>query len=121
HAAAGRITRRALPGRPFALSLIARTHGLSRLTFVTLALALVLPAVKLPPDIAEATAVALRLVVILLVGWIAMIAVDVGATVYLLRFQLDAPGNLLAPKHATPMPGLHRLRSTLVLLYYSRA
>ena len=116
HSAVGRITRRALAGRPFALSLIARTHGLSRLTFVTLALALVLPAMKLPPDIAEATAVALRLVVILLVGWIAMIAVDVGATVYLLRFQLDAEDNLLARKHITQMRVLKRVVSTVVIL-----
>jgi small-conductance mechanosensitive channel len=112
---------RAFAGRPFVLSLLERVRALTRLTFVTLALALVLPAVSLPPDIAAWTAAALRLVIIVLIGWIALAAVDIGVTVYLLRFQLDTPDNLLARKHVTQMRVLQRVISTLVVVITAAA
>jgi small-conductance mechanosensitive channel len=116
HMVVGRITRRALAGRPFVLSLIERTRALSRLAFVTIALALVLPALNLPPDVADAIGAALRVVVVILLGWIALIAVDIGVSVYLTRFRLDADDNLLARKHVTQMRVLKRVISTVVIL-----
>jgi small-conductance mechanosensitive channel len=116
HMVLGRVTRRALAGRPFVLSLIERTRGLSRLAFVTIALALVLPTINLPPDLADASGAALRVVVVILLGWIALIAVDIAVSVYLMRFRLDADDNLLARKHVTQMRVLKRVISTVVIL-----
>jgi small-conductance mechanosensitive channel len=111
-----RLTRRALAGRPFLLSLAAQTRGLTRFAFVTAALALVLPAVHLPPDIAALIESVLSIVFVILLGWIALTAVDIGVTVYLMRFRLDAEDNLLARKHVTQMRVLERAISTVVVL-----
>jgi small-conductance mechanosensitive channel len=86
-----------------------------------LALVLVLPIVSLPPEVAAWTVAALRLVTIVLIGWIALVAVDIGVTVYLLRFQLDGPDNLLARKHVTQMRVLERVISTVVVLITAAA
>jgi small-conductance mechanosensitive channel len=102
--------------RPGVISLMARTGALSRLAFVTLALALVLPAIDLPPRAAALFATALPFCFVVLLGWIALIAVDIGVNVYLLRFRLDAEDNLLARKHVTQMRVLKRVISTVVLL-----
>src|SRR3974390_1161196 len=111
-----RLARRALTGRPFLLSLTAQTRGLTRVALVTVALALVLPAIHLPPDVADLIAAALRIVFVVLLGWIALTAVDIGVTVYLMRFRLDAEDNLLARKHVTQMRVLKRAVSTVVVL-----
>jgi small-conductance mechanosensitive channel len=116
-----RIIMRAFAGRPFVLSLIERVRALTRLAFITLALVLVLPIVSLPPEVAAWTVAALRLVTIVLIGWIALVAVDIGVTVYLLRFQLDGPDNLLARKHVTQMRVLERVISTVVVLITAAA
>jgi small-conductance mechanosensitive channel len=111
-----RLAARVFAARPFVLSLIARVRALTRLAVVALALALVLPVVRLPPDVAAWSAGALRLVFIVLVGWIALAALDIGVSVYLLRFRLDTADNLLARKHVTQMHVLKRVISTLVIV-----
>jgi small-conductance mechanosensitive channel len=121
HWALRRIIRRAFAGRPFALSLIQQLRALTRLAFVALALVLVLPALSLPPDAADWTAAALRLVFIVLVGWIALAAIDIGVAVYLVRFQLDTADNLLARKHVTQMRVLKRVASTVVIVFTAGA
>ena len=116
-----RIMRRAFAGRPFVLSLIEQVRALTRLAFATLALVLVLPAVNLPPDAAAWTAAVLRVVFVVLVGWIALAAIDIGVAVYLMRFRLDTPDNLLARKHVTQMRVLKRVASTIVVLFTAGA
>src|SRR5215472_8045344 len=49
-----RVIARIFAGRPFVISLIERVRALTRLAFAVLALALVLPAVHLPPDVEAA-------------------------------------------------------------------
>jgi small-conductance mechanosensitive channel len=116
HAALRRVLRRALARQPVLVSLLAQTLGLTRVAFVTAALVVVLPAVHLPPGLAAWIAAALRIVFVVLVGWIALTAVDIGVTVYLMRFSLDAEDNLLARKHVTQMRVLRRAISTVVVL-----
>ena len=111
-----RIALRVFARRPFVVSLIERVRPLTRLAFAALALALVLPGVRLPPDVTEWSAGAMRLVFIVLVGWIALVAVDIGVSVYLMRFRLDTADNLLARKHITQMRVLKRVMSTLVVI-----
>jgi small-conductance mechanosensitive channel len=116
HGVLGRLTRRAFANRPGVISLTARTRALTRLAFVTIALALVLPAIDLPPGAAALFATALPFCFVVLLGWIALIAVDIGVNMYLVRFRLDADDNLLARKHVTQMRVLRRVISTVVLL-----
>lgn len=116
HGLLGRLTRRALANRPGVTSLLARTRALTRLAFVTIALALVLPAIDLPPRAAGLFATALPFCFVVLLGWIALIAVDIGVSAYLMRFRLDAEDNLLARKHVTQMRVLKRVISTVVVL-----
>jgi len=116
HALLRRLVARLFKGRPFVLFLTERVRPLTRLAFAALALALVLPALQLPPDVADFTTGAMRLVFIVLVGWIALAAVDIGVSVYLLRFRMDAADNLLARKHVTQMRVLKRVMSTMVVL-----
>ncbi|HEY1545011.1 MAG TPA: mechanosensitive ion channel family protein [Xanthobacteraceae bacterium] len=111
-----RIVLRVFAARPSVRSLIDQAHALTRLAFVTLALALVLPAVRLPPDVAAWSGGAMRVAFIVLLGWIALVAVDIGVSVYLMRFRLDTADNLLARKHVTQMRVLKRVMSTLVIL-----
>jgi small-conductance mechanosensitive channel len=116
HGVLGRLTRRAFANRPGVISLMARTRALTRLACVTIALALVLPAIDLPPGAAALFATALPFCFVVLLGWIALIAVDIGVNMYLVRFRLDADDNLLARKHVTQMRVLRRVISTVVLL-----
>jgi small-conductance mechanosensitive channel len=110
------LAQRAFAHWPGIVSLLARTHTLSRLAVVTIALALVLPAVNLPPRVDAWFAVALPFCFVVLLGWIALVAVDIAITVYLMRFRLDTDDNLLARKHVTQMRVLKRVISTIVIL-----
>lgn len=102
--------------QPAVQSLLARTRGLIRLAFITVAIALVLPLVHLSADLTEALIAALRVIFVILVGWIALVAVDIGVAVYLRRYRLDSEDNLLARKHVTQMRLLKRAISTVVIL-----
>jgi small-conductance mechanosensitive channel len=117
----GRLTRRAFAHRPGVVSLIAQTRALTRLAFVIIALALVLPALDLPPRAAGLFATALPFCFVVLLGWIALTAVDIGVSVYLMRYRLDADDNLLARKHVTQMRVLKRVISTIVILFTAGA
>ncbi len=111
-----RLLLRTFALRPGVLALLGRTHALSLLAVVTIALELVLPAVDLPPSVAAGFAAVLPFCFVVLLGWIALVAVDVGANVYLTRFRLDAEDNLLARKHVTQMRVLKRVIATVVIL-----
>ena len=115
------VAHRALAGRPFVLSLVERVRALSRLAFVTIALGLVVPALDLSATTAGWIEGVLRFIFVVLIGWMAIIAVDVGVTVYLLRFRIDTADNLLARKHVTQMRVLKRVISTLLGVFTAGA
>src|SRR5690242_14053096 len=117
----GRLMRRAVANRAGVVSLVAGTRALTRLAFVIIALALVLPALDLPPRAAALFATALPFCFIVLLGWIALTAVDIGVSVYLMRYRLDADDNLLARKHVTQMRVLKRVISTVVIMFTAGA
>jgi len=115
-ALSARIARRALASRPFVASWLDRTRGPFRLAFVIIAVALVLPAISVNDEVAQWIGALLRVVSVLLLGWIALIAVDIAVAVYLRRFRLDAEDNLLARKHVTQLRVLKRVISTIVIV-----
>ena len=116
HAVVSHLARRAFAHHRGVQPLLNRIRPLTRLAFVIVALALVLPAVDLSPGVAALFATALPFIFVMLLGWIALVAVDIGVTVYLARFRLDAEDNLLARKHVTQMRVLKRVISTVVVL-----
>jgi small-conductance mechanosensitive channel len=116
-----RLIRRAVANRAGVVSLVAGTRALTRLAFVIIALALVLPAIDLPPRAADLFATALPFCFVVLLGWIALTAVDIGVSVYLMRYRLDADDNLLARKHVTQMRVLKRVISTVVIMFTAGA
>ena len=117
HGTVRRLIRRMLRDRPsYALSLFASGHGLTRFALVILAATLVLPLLPLTPAATSIIARLLVLATIALIGWIALLAVDVGAQLYLRRFHIEAADNLLARKHVTQVRILRRAADTLVVL-----
>src|SRR5689334_16947441 len=91
HGTVRRLIRRMLRDRPsYALSLFASGQGLTRFALIILAVTLALPFVRLDPNATPIIARLLLLATIALIGWIALIAVDVGAQLYLRRFHIEA-------------------------------
>jgi len=58
---------------------------------------------------------------IALLGWLSAIALDLWATLYLNRYQLDIEDNLLARKHATQLRILQRVAMTMIIVVTTAA
>ena len=115
HAVLARLARRAFAGRPFLQSWVARTGGPARLALAIVAVAIVLPEIALDPALAALIVIALRLVFIILVGWVILVAVNIAASVYVWRFGSDPDNTLLRRKHITQVRILERAAATLVV------
>jgi len=103
-------------GRFFLGALILRTMAATRLALVVFVLSGALQAAPFDPPVRAALGHALLVAFILLVGWFAMIAVQLAAETYLRRFQLDGADNLLARKHVTQVRILQRSADVLVIV-----
>ncbi|MGA6999858.1 MAG: hypothetical protein WBZ22_26955, partial [Pseudolabrys sp.] len=100
HRWARKLARRALAGRyPYLYSTFNQTSGLSRLALLILAMIVAIPVAPLKPEFAEMLARLMAVAVIGLIGWGAIIASHIAASLYLRRFSLDSDDNLLARKH----------------------
>ena len=86
---------------PNTFALFDKTAKLSKLALITLAMIIVIPAAPLQPEAAEILARLLLMAVIGLIGWTAIIVLQISAAAYLRRFRLDVDDNLLARKHNT--------------------
>src|SRR6185295_8338655 len=113
-----KLARRALSGRyPYLYSTFNQTSGLSRLALLIMAMIVAIPVAPLKPEFAEMLARLMAVAVIGLIGWGAIIAMHIAATLYLRRFSLDSDDNMLARKHNTQVQVLSRsLDVVLVLL-----
>jgi small-conductance mechanosensitive channel len=116
HGLIGRVLKKLFGARPFMLMLLSRTRGPSRLALTIFVIALLLPALPISWQAAELIVRLLGVVFVLLIGWIALAAVDLAASVYLLRFRLDTADNLLARKHVTQVRILKRVAATVVVI-----
>jgi small-conductance mechanosensitive channel len=117
HSLIGRLLRRLFAQRPFVLVLLGRTRGPSRLALVIFVTAILLPALPFSWQAADWTVRLLGVVFVVLLGWIALTAVDLATSFYLLRFRLDTSDNLLARKHVTQVRILKRVADTVVVLF----
>jgi small-conductance mechanosensitive channel len=111
------VVRRMLRGRrPYLLSILDATKNPARLGVLLLALAIAPPTTPLGPETRTALAQCLLLATIFLLGWIATTALEIAATIYLLRYRLDVDDNLLARKHVTQIRVLMRVLNTIIFL-----
>jgi small-conductance mechanosensitive channel len=111
------VLRRMLRGRrPYLLSILDATKNPARLGVLLLALAIALPTTPLGPETRTGLTQCLLLATIFLLGWIATTALEIAATIYLLRFRLDVDDNLLARKHVTQIRVLMRVLNTIIFL-----
>jgi small-conductance mechanosensitive channel len=104
------------PQRVFLRLLLARTKGLTRLALLVLALAAALRWASLDPAQTATVSQVLTIAFIVLLGWMALVAIDLATGVYLRRFQFDVDGNLLARKHVTQVHILKRSADTLAIV-----
>ncbi len=117
YAAALAAARRLLRGRrPYLLSILAATKNPIRLGLLLLAFAIALPTTPLGQDTRIVLVRCLALATICLLGWIATTALEIAATLYLMRFRLDVDDNLLARKHVTQVRVLVRVLDTVIVL-----
>jgi small-conductance mechanosensitive channel len=116
HGTVIRLLRRLLRDRfPYVRSFLAATMRPTRLALLVVALFIVLPA-AFEADVQAVIARLLLLAIIVLIGWIAIAAVDTTAELYLMRFRLDVADNLLARKHITQVHVLTRTVDTVLVL-----
>jgi len=115
HGAIMRLIRRLTPaGFEYGRTLIDRTHTLTRVGLVIVALAVVLPAVPLGPQATRAGAHMLFVVFIMLLGWSATTALTLATDFYLRRSTIGEGTDPLARKHVTQVRVLRRVVTTLV-------
>lgn len=118
HAIAVQVVRRGVSrDNAFWQPLIARTRRPTRWAVIVAALGPVGNVAPLTPGQADAAEHGLLVLFILLLGWMAMTALDIGAALYLRGFKVDVEDNLLARKHVTQVRILRRAMAILVGLF----
>ncbi|CAN7273646.1 mechanosensitive ion channel family protein [Phenylobacterium sp. LjRoot219] len=112
-----RLVRRGIRGRgEFWRPLIVRTRGPTRMAMAIVALSAALAASPLSGPQTAFVQHVFAIGFIIVLGWMAMIAVDVAAALFLRRTQVNVADNLLARKHLTQVRILQRAASVLVVI-----
>jgi small-conductance mechanosensitive channel len=110
------VARRVLGARPYLRTIIEATKEPTRLALLIAGLAIALPTAPVDADTESLLGKILVLATIALVGWIALTALKIVASLYLLRWRLDVEDNLLARKHVTQVRILVRALDTVIIL-----
>ena len=100
----------------FPQALVDRARGPVAAILVIAVLGAALPAAGLPSDLTTFLVHALLIGFVLAVGWGASNALDLGAVVYLRRYQTNLADDLLARKHLTQVNILKRAAQTLIVV-----
>lgn len=109
-----KVVRRWLATDAFWAALAVRTRRPTRMAFIVASLSLAVSVAPLTGAQAAGAKHVLLVAFIVLVGWIAMTALDIGAALYLRRFKVDVEDNLLARKHLTQVKILRRACAVVV-------
>jgi hypothetical protein len=109
-----RVVRRSLAGNAFWSALAVRTRRPTRMAFIVAALSLAASVAPLTTAQAANAKHVLLILFIVLVGWIVLTALDIGAALYLRQFKVDVEDNLLARKHLTQVKILRRACAVVV-------
>jgi small-conductance mechanosensitive channel len=97
-------------------ALVIRTDGPARLGLVILAFAVAGKVAPLSQETAVIVHRALLLAFIVLLGWVALTALEIWVTIYLRRYTTVAADDLLARKHITQTRILRRVAATLIVM-----
>jgi small-conductance mechanosensitive channel len=117
HGLAAALVRRLLRSRDeFWGRLVARTRHPTRLAFALAAVIVASPLAPFTRGQAHLLRQALFIGIILLIGWAVLVALDIGAALYMRRFREEAPDSLVARKHLTQVRVLRRAASVLIVL-----
>jgi small-conductance mechanosensitive channel len=109
--------RRLLRNRqPYLRTILEATKDPTRLAFMIVALAVALPTAPVDSDTVGVLAKILAVATICLIGWIALTVLQIGVSLYLLRFRMDVEDNLTARKHITQVRVLTRALDTIIVL-----
>ena len=95
------LDRRSTKWPPLLRHVFLQTEKVARFAFVLFAAAVALPLIPMPQSVNDVIRKAFAAAVIVLIGWIAMIAGNTAIDRYAGRFQLDTADNLLARKAVT--------------------
>lgn len=118
HAVALAAARRAIPEkRAFLRRLIEGTRGPAPLALAIFMVSAVLPVAPLDPTAASVLQHVLLVGVVLLLGWVALTVVRVGADGYLQRFSDESADYFLARKHTTQIRILERVAVGLIVVF----
>ena len=109
-----RVVRRWLAKDAFWFALAVRTRRPTRMAFIVATLSLAAAVAPLTAGQATTAKHVLLILFIVLVGWIVMTALDIGAALYLRQFKVDVEDNLLARKHLTQFKILRRACAVVV-------
>jgi small-conductance mechanosensitive channel len=101
---------------PFAILVLQRTTGPSRMAACLAATALVLPLVPLDDALRRQLINFFIVAGIALTGWISIRAVDMAAARYAQQFRLDVDDNFSAKKHVTQVRVFKRVIDTLIVI-----
>ena len=100
----------------FVRSLVSRTRGLTRWSLIALALDIATATAPMSPAADQMASRALEIIFIVLLGWVALDAVHIGAIVYTRRFKVSVSDNLLARQHVTQIRILERMLGSLIVV-----
>lgn len=117
HAVAEKVAARVVRGRDeFWRSLVARIAKPSRLAFLIVFLGVGAGLAPLTSDQKDLLGHSLLIGFIAFLGWAALTALDIAASLYMRRFRIDEADNLVARKHLTQVRILQRACATLIVV-----
>lgn len=98
-------------------NIVQHTRVPIRVALIVIALGVVLPATGFPIAVMGGIGQVLLVAAIALLGWGAVVALEVGSDLYLRRFHMEVADNLLARKHVTQVRILRRALTTLIVVF----
>src|SRR5580700_3153085 len=101
---------------PYWSALLHATNGPTRLALLVVALAIALPAASFDPDISDILGKVLSIATIVLIGWIALTAVQLAGDLYIARARAEGVDILVARKHVTQVRILRQVVDTLIVV-----
>lgn len=104
------------PRHPLLNSFVHRTKGATRYSAVLFALSIVMPLLPLDPAAADTANRIFVAALILLIGWVVLLAANASADHYIGQFQIGATNDLLARKAVTQVEVLKRILDGLIII-----
>ncbi|HTS41955.1 MAG TPA: mechanosensitive ion channel domain-containing protein [Xanthobacteraceae bacterium] len=116
HAIMALVRRPITHDHPFLKSLLVQMEGPLRLALILFALTMAVGAAPLEATLKFVLSRALQLTFVALLGWMALACSNILAALYLLRYDITAPDNLLARKHFTQVRVLKGALNAIIVV-----